>query len=407
MENNEDKKNNNLNNSETAVIINCVEQQIKLVPGPVYCFYSEVKFQKNEAYPTIEKFFKKLGTINIESVVLKGKPVVDPYVLEWQYKNALYYDKVIAKMESRSYPSLKKKKLESLEKEKEKELKKCLNDSNLYKQTEEKYDSLIKETNSYFDELISDRYIFNKKYFENFSEEEIEQYKHYQTKDIKRLAGAKARNIVNLEEIRGFIVELKPSIIRFATPIVNRRLARAMKRNKRWKRKAPYFNINRKDIKKALKALNDTKIGMLGSEKVNLVDNNQTIGHNLVKIIRVVKGCSYEVAKKEALDLLTYLEMYDPQNVFDSYLYQFINNDYHYKILLSYVLAYSPEVIIVDKSALNTSRNLTKDLYKFIVQVQEKFKFIFIIYDDSIFDKDFDNMITYKVTKTGDIELMK
>lgn len=407
MKNNEDNKNDNLNNSKTAVIINCVEQQIKLVPGPVYCFYSETKFQKNEAYPTIQNFFKKVASANIESVVLKGKPVVDPYVLDWQYKNAVYYDKVIAKMESRSYPALKEKAIKKINQNKEKELKKYQKDSSNYKEFEEKYNSLIKETNRYYDELISDRYIYNKKYFENFSEEEIEQFKHYQTKDIKRLAGARNRNIVNLEEIRGFIVELKPSIIRFATPIVNRRLARAMKRNKRWKRKAPYFNINRKDIKKALNALNDTKIGMLGSEKVNLVDNNKTIGENLVKIIRVVKGCSFLEAKNEALELLTYLELYDPQNVYDSYLYQFINNDYHYKILLSYVLAYSPEVIIVDKSALNTNRNLTKDLYKFIVQVQEKYKFIFVIYDDSIFDKDFENMITYKVTKDGDIELMK
>jgi len=387
---------------EPKVIMNFMENQIILSPGSVYCFYDETKFNKHEVYPTIESFVKKLKRLKVESIVLKGKALIDHYFLEWKYKCKVNFDKIIKKMESRSIPSLKEKNLNKLKKEEELKLSKLDKDSEEYKKEKESFDLLIKKKEKEWNRKCDDQYYSNKKYFEVFSEKEIETFKYFNSHDMKRLYKAKNRSIDNLEEFRDFMVELRPYPYRLTVPM-NRTLANAMKRNKRWKRKEPYFKLTSLHFKNTIKTLNNYKVGMFGSEDVTLTDSKKTIGYNLTKIFIAIKRCDEDEAKSHALNLLKELNIYKPEEIFDTYLWQHINDDVHYKILLSYVLAFGPEILIVDKSALNTGHKLTTELYKFLEDVQKKFKFIFIIYDDTMFDKDFENMVTYKVTKNGEI----
>lgn len=387
---------------EPMIIINFLDKQIKLKPGPVYCFYSETKFPHDELYPTVHTFYKKVRKLNVESIILKGKPIVDPYYVEWVYHAKYRFNSIIEKMEKRSVLTQKNKAMSNFEKQKSQVLSKLKEGTPDYLEAQKELEKQSNYIQDFWNARLFEEYIKNEQYDEPFTQEEFNQYKYFQTKDLKHLYKAKIRALDGLDEYRNFWVESMIYPIRLMIPM-NRQLAGALKRNKRWKRQAPYFKFTSFHFKHTFLALNNYKVGFVGCEDITFAKPDKTIGENLIKILKMTNDYDDEKAREEALRLLNKLNIYNPEEVMNCYLWQFINDDMHYKILLSYQLAFRPEILIVDKSALNTGHQLTKELYQFITKLKNTFHFIFVIYDDTMFDKDFKNMVTYKVTKDGNI----
>lgn len=423
------------------VIILTKDGKIDLVPGPVYCFYSLSKFTRKEASPSFEVFRKKLMSLDIKGLILHGKPLVDPYYLDWRYRCRLKYEKLIRKFQSRSgltneakevnqlmkkhlkalaklqkqadrknvkalaekltaefqsKPAVLKKKLAALEKHwsaYQREFVRISEEIESQKQIHAHELSALKERWKRRNEILLVR---NKPYLENFDEAQKKAFGLFETNDLKRISRALERSLDTRDNWKDFYFQMRNPIIRFFEPW-NRTLATAMRHNKRWLRTSA--NINPLGLHRGytLNAIKNFKIGLLGQEKMNLVDSKKTIGTNLIKILMITNECGEAEAREEAIALMSDLGLYDPKDILGRYLWEFINDDYHYKIELAYLLAFSPEVLVVDRSALNTGHGLTSELNDLLVKLQPKYGFVFVLFDDSMFGKDFNNMVVYDV----------
>lgn len=395
------------------VTIKTPEGKLVLKPGPVYCFYSQAHFKRTETAPSFKSFRKKIRVADIESVVLHGKPLVDPYYLNWRYVCRIRYDHVMRNIRSRSLKTSEAKALNNLMRKHQAvldRLKGALRNSerNPRQQAVAKAISQLERTRAAQQEeslTLKKRWDSkclaqakkNRPYLSLFTPQQQREYCYFQTEDLKRLWAAKTRALESRDAWKDFYFQMRSPIIRALTPW-NLTLANAMRRNKRWLRRTPDLDLISRHFSKTKRAVDNFKVGFLGQKKQNLISPNRTIGYNLIKILMVANVCGENEARKKALALLADLDVYDPADAMTRRIWQFINDDYHYKILLAYLLAFAPETLVVDRSALNTGHGLTAELYALIIKLQPKYGYTFVIYDDTMFDKDFDNMVVYVVT---------
>lgn len=435
------------------ITISTEDGDIVLVPGPVYCFYYQSHFNVHEYAPSFKGFRRKIKHALINNVVITGKPLVDPYYLNWRYTCRIKYDHIMKRFRARSLKAQETKAMTDLLRHHQvilSKLQKMISENDYGKAVEraektyglkggragngnrlqERLDSLAQQQAAMdqrlaqakkqffatkdaqgqeflrlkgdWDRKCADQERKNEPYLSIFSTQEQREYRYFQTPDLKRLYWAKTRELDTRDSWKDFFFQMRSPLVRLVTPW-NRSLAKAMRRNKRWLRKGPSIDLIPGHFKKTFAAINNFKVGLLGQFKQALVDPNKTIGHNLVKILMITNECSEKEAHSRALTLLRDLDVYEPEDIMNRYIWQFINDDYHYKILFAYLLAYSPEVVLVDRSALHTKHVLTTELYSLILALQPKYGYIFVIFDDTMFDKDFPDMRVYTVTKDNRI----
>lgn len=153
-----------------------------------------------------------------------------------------------------------------------------------------------------------------------------------------------------------------------------------------------------------LKSLNGFWVGILGEEDLPFIEANKTIGENLSSILLGVDKCpDPSSAREEAIALLNAVHIPRSEELLDYKFHQFINEDYQMKILLSYLLAFSPKLIVIDHSNMSLSKELTDEITSILLSLMKKRHFCLVFYDDVLFDKDFKNKHVDVLTKEGKI----
>lgn len=443
------------------MIIRAKNNVIELNPGPVYCFYSKEKFSSPKSLtPSFREWLFKIRKSQMKQLILLGKPLVDPYFLNWNYKLKVNREKTFKRFEDRSVSSTGEKNLLRLKIRQDKKIKKLIayrdrtsfddkldslessyqrkapedllkgerapadsferkiaalvnekseldiefkiRDAALQSEkdkSQKDYESLKRENERRF-ELQKK---INAPWLAPFDEEESQNLYGLRTADVKRISAAKNKEIKTRFSWKTYDYFMLPALKRLVY-LANRHLLRSLRRTFKWFRAVPSIDLISHMDRHTKAAVNNFKIGILGQDKQSkLVSPRKTVGENLVKMLMITESLSSSDAYARAVELLSELDIYDPAEIMGCYLGQFINDDYHYKLLLAYLLAFKPEVIVVDRQVLKLKHNLTNELYSLIVKLQPKYGFIFCIYDDTLFDKDFKNMKVFEIDKSGNI----
>lgn len=153
-----------------------------------------------------------------------------------------------------------------------------------------------------------------------------------------------------------------------------------------------------------LESLNGFWVGILGEEDLPFIARDKTIGENLSSILLGVDKCpDPSSAREEAIALLNAVHIPRSEEILDYKFHQFINEDYQTKILLSYLLAFSPKLIVIDHSNMSLSKELTDEITSILLSLMKKRHFCLVLYDDVLFDKDFKNKHVDVLTKEGKI----
>lgn len=197
-------------------------------------------------------------------------------------------------------------------------------------------------------------------------------------------------------------------LLYYSVPFHSRAMALSFSfREASW-RNQEYKNISSVDLFKTknpiLNALEDFVVGILGDEKLPFVEEGKSLGENFASILLGVGNCAdYDSAQKEAVSILEELGIPRPQEILDYKFYQFINEDYQVKILLGYLLAFSPKMIIIDYSSLTWNRNLADEITSILISLMKKRHFYLAIFDDVLFDKKFENKHVDVLSKEGNV----
>lgn len=433
-----------------------------LVPGPVYFLYLDPKLEVDRGKsPSLSRFLKLVKRTDIEEIYLHGKELCDPDFLEWRYSCMVSYERRVKRFAGRSARAMCDREMQRVVSEGERRLKrieKVYSESG-YERAREKLvarygerdieglsgekrtDRITRKFIRLEDQrgqLEVDRSLLEKRladyrarfqrmldaervaldnrlavveqvnapYLEMFSEEEKEEFRYFRPRDVRRLFRAKNRGATSSTVWKDYYYQACNPLVRNLYPLVAGGIRRAIKRTNRWyytKLDIPLLSRHRPTT---FQALNNFKAGILGNEtQMKLVNPNRRIGENLTKVIMVVDSCSSTEARKRALSLLSDLDIPDPEGLMDTYIGQYINDDYHYKILLAYTLAFRPEILVIDRMTLKTRRPLTQELYALIRKLQPAYRFVLLIIDDNAFDKTFADMVVFRVDREGKIHL--
>lgn len=346
-----------------------------------YVFYSEKRFGVKGIHPSIKSLSKELKGLDIESVKIEDYCLHTEDYLRFRLDLFQKLDSYIDHCERHSLKSAMEAELAKLNK-----------DSEEY--------ARIK---SIWEHRIEENILSNEKYLSMLEPEEREQFKYFKSKHIKRLSKAKRRSNFFKAFWIDFPFAFQNSWDRFKLAR-KKKFKRAYKLEEKLNELKDPIELTKTNKRDVIAGIENYIIGIVGIEKMPFVDENKTIGENMISILMGIQGLRRKKAYEVMIQIMKELGIPDAEDVCQYKFYQFINQDFQARIILSYMLAFNPKMVIVDCASLLLDRALIKELISTLIKIKKERKFILAIYDDVLIDKTFEPKEVYVISTEGKIE---
>ena len=420
-----------VNEQSHYVTLKLSESILKLIPGPVYLFHLQLRFLKEtKKKPSLARILRYLKKTDISGVSIHGRKMTDPRILKYRYRCRISYEKRISRFKKRSPYVLALRKLErqkgkiSLNEDRIRrsfdrvqrrlDIFKAYDDSNSADDTnrpslpdgfqiqKEKLevqsklllrrladfkkhtDRLIEYRTKEAEKLAASLETCNLKLLQAFSDAEKETFRHLRTRDVIKLSKALEKGDQTSVPWQDYNYRVCPLSVRWIRPYFCWTLKGKKGSRDRTDRRDD-IPLTEALPRVTMRTTDNYRIGVLGSKIVKrIVNSNETIGRNLTRIIMTAESCSSDEAYSRALTLLRLLGIPDPEEVLDTRVNQYINEDYHYRILLAYALAFRPEILVIDMARLRLRPTVFKNLLHLMRKFQETMNLIVCVVDTEI-----------------------